>query len=202
MISTGDVKKGVIIELDGQLMKVLDWTHIKTARGSALFSSSNFLSESTWYLVTVPFSSNSTTRLCGTSPFLGYHSPNSGTQPPSQEEAFPFPPCIKSPELLNYLGAGRHAHSYHAGIRFRFHRSSSDRPHPRAHFYRDTSRKKDAYENRQNGTQQRGLHARHPRMIFLVHNDKRRAPERDFLDGGRVNLPRPLKRRDHTTTLF
>ncbi|HEX2194902.1 MAG TPA: elongation factor P [Candidatus Limnocylindria bacterium] len=35
MISTGDVRKGVIIELDGQLMKVLDWTHIKMARGSA-----------------------------------------------------------------------------------------------------------------------------------------------------------------------
>ena len=35
MISTGDVKKGVIIELDGQLMKVLDWSHIKVARGSA-----------------------------------------------------------------------------------------------------------------------------------------------------------------------
>ena len=35
MISTGDVRKGVIIELDGQLMKVLDWTHIKIARGSA-----------------------------------------------------------------------------------------------------------------------------------------------------------------------
>ena len=35
MISTGDVKKGVIIELDGELMKVLDWTHIKMARGSA-----------------------------------------------------------------------------------------------------------------------------------------------------------------------
>ena len=35
MISTGEVKKGVIIELDGQLMKVLDWTHIKMARGSA-----------------------------------------------------------------------------------------------------------------------------------------------------------------------
>ena len=35
MISTGDVKKGVIIELDGQLMKVLDWNHIKMARGSA-----------------------------------------------------------------------------------------------------------------------------------------------------------------------
>ncbi len=35
MITTGDVKKGVIIELDGQLMKVLDWSHIKMARGSA-----------------------------------------------------------------------------------------------------------------------------------------------------------------------
>jgi elongation factor P len=35
MIGTGDVKKGIIIELDGQLMKVLDWTHIKMARGSA-----------------------------------------------------------------------------------------------------------------------------------------------------------------------
>ena len=35
MISTGDVKKGIIIELDGQLMKVLEWTHIKMARGSA-----------------------------------------------------------------------------------------------------------------------------------------------------------------------
>jgi elongation factor P len=35
LISTGDVKKGVIIELDGHLMKVLDWSHIKMARGSA-----------------------------------------------------------------------------------------------------------------------------------------------------------------------
>lgn len=35
VISTGDVKKGIIIELDGQLMKVLDWSHIKMARGSA-----------------------------------------------------------------------------------------------------------------------------------------------------------------------
>src|SRR6187402_3789681 len=35
LISTGDVKKGIIIELDGQLMKVLDWTHIKMTRGSA-----------------------------------------------------------------------------------------------------------------------------------------------------------------------
>ncbi len=35
MISTGELKKGVIIELDGELMKVLDWSHIKMARGSA-----------------------------------------------------------------------------------------------------------------------------------------------------------------------
>lgn len=35
MIDTGDIKKGIIIELDGQLMKVLDWNHIKMARGSA-----------------------------------------------------------------------------------------------------------------------------------------------------------------------
>jgi elongation factor P len=35
LIDTGDIKKGVIIELDGQLLKVLDWTHIKMARGSA-----------------------------------------------------------------------------------------------------------------------------------------------------------------------
>jgi elongation factor P len=35
LISTGEVKKGVIIELDGHLMKVLDWSHIKMARGSA-----------------------------------------------------------------------------------------------------------------------------------------------------------------------
>ncbi len=35
LISTGDVRKGIIIELDGQLMKVLDWSHIKMARGSA-----------------------------------------------------------------------------------------------------------------------------------------------------------------------
>jgi elongation factor P len=35
LISTGDVRKGIIIELDGQLMKVLEWTHIKMARGSA-----------------------------------------------------------------------------------------------------------------------------------------------------------------------
>ncbi len=35
MISTGEIRRGVIIELDGQLMQVLDWSHIKMARGSA-----------------------------------------------------------------------------------------------------------------------------------------------------------------------
>jgi elongation factor P len=35
MISTGDVRKGVVIELDGQPVRVLDWSHIKMARGSA-----------------------------------------------------------------------------------------------------------------------------------------------------------------------
>ena len=35
MISTGDVRKGIVIELDGQPVRVLDWTHIKMARGSA-----------------------------------------------------------------------------------------------------------------------------------------------------------------------
>ncbi len=35
MISTGDIRKGVVIELDGQPVKVLEWSHIKMARGSA-----------------------------------------------------------------------------------------------------------------------------------------------------------------------
>jgi len=35
MISTGEIRKGVVFELDGQPVKVLDWTHIKMARGSA-----------------------------------------------------------------------------------------------------------------------------------------------------------------------
>ena len=35
MISTSEIRKGVIIELDGQLMQVLDWSHIKMGRGSA-----------------------------------------------------------------------------------------------------------------------------------------------------------------------
>ena len=35
MISTGEVRKGIVIELDGQPVRVLDWSHIKMARGSA-----------------------------------------------------------------------------------------------------------------------------------------------------------------------
>ncbi|HJP40120.1 MAG TPA: elongation factor P [Dehalococcoidia bacterium] len=35
MISTGDLKKGVTIELDGKLYQVLEYNHIKMGRGSA-----------------------------------------------------------------------------------------------------------------------------------------------------------------------
>lgn len=35
MISTGDLKKGLTIELDGELYQVIDWQHIKIGRGSA-----------------------------------------------------------------------------------------------------------------------------------------------------------------------
>ena len=35
MISTGDLKRGVVIELDGELWQVLDYHHIKMGRGSA-----------------------------------------------------------------------------------------------------------------------------------------------------------------------
>jgi elongation factor P len=35
MISTGDLKKGVTIELDGKLMTILEYNHIKMGRGSA-----------------------------------------------------------------------------------------------------------------------------------------------------------------------
>jgi elongation factor P len=36
MISTGDLKKGVSIELDGQLYTIVDWQHIKMGRGGAI----------------------------------------------------------------------------------------------------------------------------------------------------------------------
>ncbi len=36
MISTGDLKKGVVIEAEGQLCSVLDWQHVKMGRGGAI----------------------------------------------------------------------------------------------------------------------------------------------------------------------
>jgi elongation factor P len=36
MISTGDLKKGISLELDGQLMTIVDWQHIKMGRGGAI----------------------------------------------------------------------------------------------------------------------------------------------------------------------
>jgi elongation factor P len=36
MISTGDLKKGISIELDGQLYTIVDWQHIKMGRGGAI----------------------------------------------------------------------------------------------------------------------------------------------------------------------
>ncbi|MFN0071338.1 MAG: elongation factor P [Chloroflexota bacterium] len=35
MISTGDMRKGVVVEIDGALFTVLDYQHIKVGRGSA-----------------------------------------------------------------------------------------------------------------------------------------------------------------------
>jgi elongation factor P len=35
VISTGDLKKGVVIELDNELWQILDYNHIKMGRGSA-----------------------------------------------------------------------------------------------------------------------------------------------------------------------
>lgn len=35
VIDTGGLKKGIALDLDGQLLRVLDYQHIKTARGSA-----------------------------------------------------------------------------------------------------------------------------------------------------------------------
>lgn len=36
MISTGDLKKGISIELEGQLYQIVDWNHIKMGRGGAI----------------------------------------------------------------------------------------------------------------------------------------------------------------------
>ncbi len=35
MISTGDLKRGVVVEMDGHLLQIVDWEHIKVGRGSA-----------------------------------------------------------------------------------------------------------------------------------------------------------------------
>jgi len=36
MISTGDLKKGISIEMDGQLFTIVEWQHIKMGRGGAI----------------------------------------------------------------------------------------------------------------------------------------------------------------------
>jgi elongation factor P len=36
MISTGDLKKGISVELDGALCTIMDWQHIKMGRGGAI----------------------------------------------------------------------------------------------------------------------------------------------------------------------
>lgn len=36
MISTGDLKKGISIELEGALFQIVDWSHIKMGRGGAI----------------------------------------------------------------------------------------------------------------------------------------------------------------------
>src|SRR5579872_6136286 len=35
MVSTGEIKRGIAIELDGQLCQILEFNHIKMGRGSA-----------------------------------------------------------------------------------------------------------------------------------------------------------------------
>jgi elongation factor P len=36
MISTGDLKKGISIDMDGQLFTIVDWQHVKIGRGGAI----------------------------------------------------------------------------------------------------------------------------------------------------------------------
>ncbi len=36
MISTGDLKKGISLEMEGQLYTIVDWSHIKMGRGGAI----------------------------------------------------------------------------------------------------------------------------------------------------------------------
>ena len=35
VISTGDLKRGIVVEMDGRLLQIVDWDHIKVGRGSA-----------------------------------------------------------------------------------------------------------------------------------------------------------------------
>ena len=35
-ISTGDLKKGISLEIEGQLLQIVDWQHIKMGRGGAI----------------------------------------------------------------------------------------------------------------------------------------------------------------------
>ena len=35
MIDTGDIRKGITLDLDGRLVKVIDFSHNKQGRGSA-----------------------------------------------------------------------------------------------------------------------------------------------------------------------
>lgn len=35
MITTGDLKRGIVVEMDGRLLQIVDWEHIKVGRGSA-----------------------------------------------------------------------------------------------------------------------------------------------------------------------
>jgi elongation factor P len=36
MISTGDLKKGISLEMDGQLYTIIEWQHVKMGRGGAI----------------------------------------------------------------------------------------------------------------------------------------------------------------------
>ena len=36
VISTGDLKKGISLEIEGQLLQIVDWQHIKMGRGGAI----------------------------------------------------------------------------------------------------------------------------------------------------------------------
>ena len=109
--------------------------------------------ESTWYLVTAPFSSNSTTRLCPAHHLSlreFWRNPTPERNHTSQEEALSFQTCIKSPKLLSYLGArSSRFPRVSRGIRFRDSRIAPVTGLTRvATFIGMQTCKKDAYENR------------------------------------------------------